>query len=69
VLRSWKIGAADDHFVLNPSITPDDQIILVGDFQGNVYLIHKEQTEILHKFNAHSELGKNNSTIIIMLIF
>lgn len=39
-------------------MTTDDQIVLVGDYNGNVYIIHKESDKIIHKFEAHKYLGK-----------
>jgi WD40 repeat protein len=56
IIRQWNLGDTDLHYLLYPSMTPDDQIALVGDDAGNVYLIHKECTEIFHKFKAHNAL-------------
>ena len=65
IIRQWNLGDTDLHYLLYPSMTPDDQIVLVGDDAGNVYLIHKECTEIFHKFKAHNALGKKSHHLFI----
>jgi hypothetical protein len=69
IIRQWNLGDTDLHYLLYPSMTPDDQIVLVGDDAGNVYLIHKECTEILHKFKAHNALGKKILNTFLFLKF